>query len=114
MSSPSRVQLEVLAAVRQLPGCSGATSEQLTDDGLFSIDIALLLSDGTKLAMEVDGPTHFFSNKPAMATGETLLRTRLLEARGWRVISVPVVHWQRKVAGRGEAACQAYLASLME
>jgi hypothetical protein len=34
---------QVLDAIRQLPGCSGASSEHLIDDGPFSIDIALQL-----------------------------------------------------------------------
>jgi hypothetical protein len=50
---PSAVQLEVLvvvlAVVRQLPGCSDATSKQAMDDGLFSIDIAVQLPDGRRL-----------------------------------------------------------------
>ncbi|KAG1653887.1 hypothetical protein FOA52_011709 [Chlamydomonas sp. UWO 241] len=88
---PTRVQLEVLAAVRQLPGCSGATSEQATDDGLFRFDIAVQLLDDSRLAVEVDGPQHFMSSPPDRLGGVTLLRNQLLEARGWRVVSVPVV-----------------------
>jgi hypothetical protein len=73
----SRRQLQVLDAVRQLPGCSGATSEHLTDDGLFSIDIAVQLPGDQKLAVEVDGPTHFLSNSPTVPNGATRLCKRL-------------------------------------
>ncbi|KAG1673221.1 hypothetical protein FOA52_013101 [Chlamydomonas sp. UWO 241] len=73
---PSRVQLEVLAVVRQLPGCSGAASEQASDDGLFSIDIAVQFPDGSRLAVEVDGPIHFLSNALTLPKGATRLRAR--------------------------------------
>ena len=64
--------------------------EALTDDGLFSIDIALPESaqDGQpKTAVEVDGPQHFTSS--GGKTGSTQLRDFLLEQRGWRVVSLP-------------------------
>jgi hypothetical protein len=107
-TSVSRTQLQVLDAIRQLPGCSGASSEHLTDDGLFSIDIALQLPGTKKLAVEVDGPSHYLSNAPTVPNGATRLRTRLLEARGWRVVSVPVTEWVRQVA-KGEQAARDYL-----
>jgi hypothetical protein len=109
---PSRVQLEVLAVVRQLPGCSGATCEQATDDGLFSIDIAVQLPDGSRLAVEVDGPSHFLSNQPGRLDGATLLRNRMLEARGWQVVSVPVMTGWVPRAKRGQQAARDYLISL--
>jgi hypothetical protein len=90
-TTPSRKQAQVLDAIRQLPGCSGATSEHKTDDGLFSIDIAVQLPGNQKLAVEADGPTHFLSN--GQPDGATRLRNRLLQARGWRVVSVPVTEW---------------------
>ncbi len=93
----SRSQLEVFEAIRRLPGCSEAICERQTEDGLFSMDIGVEMpsassSQGSsvRLAIEVDGPHHFMSNKPRLATGETLLRNVLLEARGWRVVSVPL------------------------
>ena len=45
----SFTQQQVLRAVRELPGCEGATCEQLTEDGLQSIDVALQLLDGRKV-----------------------------------------------------------------
>jgi hypothetical protein len=56
--SVSRTQLQVLDAIRQLPGCSGASSEHLTYDGLFSIDIAVLpgsCSDASSEHLTYDG-----------------------------------------------------------
>ena len=64
--------------------------EALTDDGLFSIDIALPESEQEsrpKIAVEVDGPSHFTSS--GSKTGNTQLRDFLLEQRGWRVVSLP-------------------------
>ncbi|KAG1679152.1 hypothetical protein FOA52_000507 [Chlamydomonas sp. UWO 241] len=108
----SHTQLQVCDAVRQLPGCSGAISEHLTDDGLFSIDIAVQLPGGQKLAVEVDGPTHFLRNTPAVLNGATHLRNRLLEARGWCVVSVPVTEWGRQVA-KGKQAVHDYLTTVL-
>jgi hypothetical protein len=111
-AQPSRVQLEVLAVVRQLPGSSGATSEQATEDGLFSIDIAVQLPDGSRLAVEVDGPQHFLSSPPGRLDGATLLRNRLLEACGWWVVSVPVMTGWVPCAKQGQQAVRDYLLSL--
>lgn len=45
-----------------------------------------------QVAVEVDGPLHFVSGKP---DGPTVWRGRMLQKRGWKVVSVPVVTWQR-------------------
>lgn len=42
--------------------------EQPTDDGLLVMDIALNLICGTKVAVEVDGPTHYTANEVAFAS----------------------------------------------
>ena len=97
--SSSRTQLNILQAIRSLPECSEAKGEFLTADGFFSIDIALTRADGTKVAIEVDGPTHFMSNNHTRINGSTALRNRLLEARGWRVVSVSVEAWSRVPQG---------------
>ena len=51
----SFTQQQVLQAVRELPGCEGATCEQLTEDGLLSIDVALQLPDGRKVRKGLAG-----------------------------------------------------------
>jgi hypothetical protein len=58
--------------------------EFLTSDGLFSVDIALR---GRKVAIEVDGPSHFFANKRRERMGADLLRARLMQSKGWTVRS---------------------------
>ena len=50
-----------------------------------SIDIAL--SD-RRVAIEVDGPWHFFTNA-RKRNGTTQLRDRVLKRAGWTVVSVP-------------------------
>ena len=58
--------------------------------------------------MEVDGPTHFMANVPDVPNGSTLWRNRMLQLRGWQVVSVPVVQWQRQLGGDVEKQ-RAYL-----
>ena len=114
-SSPSTftaisTQRDVLSVIKTLPGCSEAALEQRTQDGLLGIDIAITLPSGEKLAFEVDGPTHFLHPLPSsegrpslLYNGNTLLRNRLLEARGWRLISIPAVEWDRLKAREARA-----------
>ena len=86
--SVSRLQQRVYEALQGMG--QQPQLEALTDDGLFSIDIALPESeqDGRpKTAVEVDGPSHFTSS--GSKTGNTQLRDFLLEQRGWRVVSLP-------------------------
>lgn len=60
---------------------------------------------GQRLAIEVDGPSHFCRNgcsrggsavQPSqqLPTGGTLLKRRLLERAGWRVASVSAADWE--------------------
>ncbi|KAK9818101.1 hypothetical protein WJX72_007196 [[Myrmecia] bisecta] len=63
--------------------------EHVTQDQLFSVDISL---KGEQVAIEADGPHHFTSNT-RMPLGEMKARARLLNARGWQVISVPFFNW---------------------
>lgn len=47
---------------------------------------------GEKIAVEVDGPHHFTANGQR-PLGEMRARHRLLEVRGWSVLSVPYFIW---------------------
>jgi hypothetical protein len=51
-------------------------------DDNFSLDIALR---GRAVAIEVDGPSHFFANKPSEYMGADKLREKVLAAKGWTV-----------------------------
>eukprot|EP00666_Eupelagonemidae_sp_cell4sb_P013749 gene13749-biopygen23710 len=44
------------------------------------------------VAIEVDGPSHYAAGSE-VPLGATLLRRRLLEARGWRVVPIPYFDW---------------------
>ena len=96
----SRLQEAVSAALSGL----GVAHEQegLTEDGLFSLDLALRAE---RVAVEVDGPSHFvrLPGDTRAASGPTRARRRLLEVRGWRVASVPYWEWDEL---RGERAAQ--------
>ena len=57
--------------------------------------------DGTQVAVEVDGPSHFVG-RSQQPTGATLLKQRQLRHFGWRLASVPYWGWdhhQRQQAG---------------
>eukprot|EP00899_Mesostigma_viride_P016492 jgi/Mesvir1/24844/Mv22081-RA.2 len=58
--------------------------------GLSYVDI---LVDG-KVAVEVDGPSHFYQDSGAI-TAVTLFKRRLLEKGGFRVVAIPYFDWDR-------------------
>ncbi|CAL8461792.1 g1323 [Coccomyxa elongata] len=83
--------------------------EYVTEDGLFSLDIATAGPRGP-VAIEVDGPYHFTLNT-RQPLGSTLIRRRLLHALGWTVLSVPFYDYYRL----GSAAAKMhYLAQLLQ
>ena len=65
--------------------------EYITADGLFSIDLAVV---DRRVALELDGPSHFTRNT-LEPLGHTRLRDRLLSAMGWHVVSIPFFEWDR-------------------
>jgi hypothetical protein len=100
---------DVVKALRTSMGLR-VEEEQLVG-GVVSIDALILppKEDGSGLApiaVEVDGPTHFFGNHTREPTGSTVFKRRLLdlavlrgELGGW--VSVP--YWERD-ARKGHAA----------
>ena len=92
---PERLTINVFRAIRHLPGCSNAISQYRTPDGIFRIGISVHLVGGRKLAIEVDDPSHFLSDGKRLM-GRTVLRNRLLENRGYEVVSIPLKsEWDR-------------------
>ena len=68
----------------------------------------MILYGGREVAVEVDGPSHFFGRTP---TGATALKRRQLRAAGWALLPVP--YWEWNALG-SEAAKQAYLRAALE
>ena len=85
----SKSQRQVGESLRRL-GISHEL-EYTTADGLFSIDLAIV---DRRIAIEVDGPSHFTVNT-LEPLGHTRLRDRLLSAMGWQVVSVPFFEWDK-------------------
>ena len=89
---PSRLQRAVAGALAQV--CPGFEEEVIEQQTAYSLDLALRSS---QLAIEVDGPSHFLLRDSRsdfyLPNGPTLLKRRLLEAAGWRVVSVPFYEW---------------------
>jgi hypothetical protein len=79
--------------------------ERLTEDGLFSMDLCI---PEERIAIEVDGPTHFMKNS-LRPLGGWYTRNYLLESRGYKVISVPYFAWQ----GVEEPAQRSFLLNLL-
>jgi hypothetical protein len=109
----SGLQMAVLDAVRQLPSAlwqQPPAAEQVTADGVFSVDIATTTASGVKVAIEVDGPTHFI--KPGnRLEGGTMFRNRALAVRGYVVISIPYWEWGQL---RGAKQKQQYLLAKLQ
>ncbi|KAG2423547.1 hypothetical protein HXX76_015190 [Chlamydomonas incerta] len=78
---------------------------------LGPVDVVLDWSDGRQVAVEVDGPNHFFSNRqrdPSAVDGSTALRNRQLRRAlgAGHVLCVPYLEWYGL---RGRADQEAYL-----
>jgi hypothetical protein len=59
--------------------CRTVESEVWVVEGLLSLDAVIALPCGSKVGVEVDGPPHFFSNRPDVPTGDTVIKWRMLE-----------------------------------
>jgi hypothetical protein len=101
------LQLVLSQLVSDVCGGAAVHGQQSTEDGLFSMDVALVLQGGQRVALEADGPSHFTSNLPRRPLGATMYRNRRLLARGWRVVSVPFFEWD--ALGGDEGRQELYL-----
>lgn len=68
-----------------------------------------VLSD-KKVALEIDGPTHFARNTGS-PLGHTMLKRRYLAAAGWNVISLSLEDWEEL---RGESEQMQFLRTLLK
>ena len=60
----------------------------------YSIDALVTLKNGKRVAVEVDGPSHFVG-RSQQPTGATVLKHRQLRHFEWRLESVPYFEWDR-------------------
>jgi hypothetical protein len=90
---PSNLQQSVHSVLKGMG--VNPTMEFITSDGLHAIDIVLKTKEGVRIAIEVDGPTHFAVNDIYHVKGEGIARRRSLMRLGWVVVNVPFYVWQR-------------------
>jgi len=86
---PSRAQDEVASSLEGL-GLE-VEHEYVLPEGL-SVDVALRPL-AWRVAVEFDGPRHYFVDAPRAPTGRTAFKRRLLKSLGWRVLHVPSFEW---------------------
>jgi very-short-patch-repair endonuclease len=89
----SKLQRSVFDALKCLPDViwqQQLDMEQQTADTV--IDIAAVTAGGVKLAVEVDGPSHFVQPGNQL-DGQTQHRNRMLAACGYTVVSIPYWEW---------------------
>ncbi|KAG2497928.1 hypothetical protein HYH03_004190 [Edaphochlamys debaryana] len=123
-SNASSAERQVAAALRRLQeqlgplGAITAVQPGFEVEGLGRVaDVVVELVGGRRVAVEFDGPTHFFANRPRESKavdGSTLARNRQLERvfGAGNVLSVPWWQWA-EAAARGDAVQRAYLAKLL-
>lgn len=63
-----------------------------SSDGVCVIDVALNVH-GKRVALSIDGPQCFSANAPYAPLGETVARWRLIQSRGWKVVSIRYSDW---------------------
>eukprot|EP00457_Paulinella_chromatophora_P003926 gb/GEZN01003935.1/.p1 GENE.gb/GEZN01003935.1/~~gb/GEZN01003935.1/.p1 ORF type:complete len:634 (+),score=75.15 gb/GEZN01003935.1/:33-1934(+) len=86
----SKLDLTVSQALREEIVEGVTIQDKLVQSGI-TIGIACW-NDDVKVALEVDGPTHFSRTKPFRELGPTLFKVRLLRAMDWEVVAIP--YWE--------------------
>jgi len=94
-----------------LVSLGASVQEEVVLEEGYSLDLVVDWR-GERLAVEVDGPSHFVGREP---NGATLLKRRQLEHFGWWLVSVPYWEWDEfrdKAKEREQRAV--YLSTLLE
>ena len=85
--------------------------EVVLEEG-YSLDLVIVWR-GERLAIEVDGPSHFEGREP---TSATRFKRRQLKHLGWRLVSVPYWEWDETNHRDKSTECErraAYLLRLL-
>ena len=106
VDSSSRLHDQVSACLTHM-GVAHA-NERWCERAEHSIDITIE-GAGARVALEVDGPTHFLQD--GRQDGSTRLRNRMLAAHGWRVVLVDYRKWQHEL--QTQAQREEYLRRLL-
>lgn len=86
--APSTFETNVLASLRRLYPRLEFQAGLCVNELHHTIDIAVTLDDGRKIAIEVDGPQHFYDDACEHPTTRTWLRDELLKIEDWEVVSI--------------------------
>ena len=93
----STAQAHVAQMLRRVCSSRWDVVEELNiDDSGLLVDIAC---PGERLAIEYDGPHHYFFGPARQPMGRTIFKHRLVRALGWKLIVVPWFEW-RALGGR--------------
>ena len=91
--------------------------EAIDEESGYSIDILVSHSGehgdhvgAGKIALEVDGPSHYLLPGRRTANGNTVLKTRVLSMPGYKSVSVPFWDWDGL---EGQVAKDAYLRKVL-
>ena len=93
---PSRLQCNVVRAIRAQ--CAHVQEEYRCETTGYSIDAVATLKNGDRIAVEVDGPSHYLGGSQ-QPTGATQLKRRQLRHFGLRLVSMPYWEWGRSSNG---------------
>ena len=89
-TNPSKFQNEVTAFVRRYTPPDWVMETEYFLEG-FHIDIAF---PSQKLAIEADGPSHFYPGSDETVTKDRV-KDEILEGLGWRVLHVSYKDWEK-------------------
>lgn len=67
--------------------------------GPYLIDIVPEVNPGIKVAIEYDGPSHFYA-ETVMRNIKSITKHEILESMGWKVIHVPYQEWIQLVSDK--------------
>ncbi|KXZ42580.1 hypothetical protein GPECTOR_132g592 [Gonium pectorale] len=88
-SSVSELQKEVYRHLAQL----GYPTQMEATEGLWSVDIRLKVGS-VRVALEVDGPSHYTTSQPPLRLGATVARDACLAHLGLRVVSLNYLEYR--------------------